>query len=174
MPQAMNPLGLHLKKRASEARRLTTSSGATIGIVDISKPGSAAVLRGIAEGLRAARCVTVDWPKSHSSRAHSRLKELAEQCDAVVLGVGDCGSCTSWTVRDAFDLEVAGIPSVIVVAHSFEYLAKVEATALGLPELGIVVIDGRYDPIAIQPEAALESLGASLSSRIIHFMTDTV
>ncbi len=41
------------------------------------------------------------------------LSELAEDCDAVVIAWGHCGSCTSGVARDAIAFAERGIPSVM-------------------------------------------------------------
>jgi hypothetical protein len=54
--------------------------------------------------------------------------------------LGDCGSCTSWCIHDAVELDRRGVPSVAFVAEPFVELAKYEARGLGIPDLNLVVL----------------------------------
>src|ERR1700754_613054 len=42
------------------------------------------------------------------------LAELVAACDVVVVGVGDCGSCSASAVADGLALEAAGVPAVVI------------------------------------------------------------
>ena len=70
------------------------------------------------------------------------LDEIARKADAVVVGVGHSGSCTSWSVYDSASLESEGIPTVTVVETSFASLARQARDSLGLPDLPLVEVSG--------------------------------
>lgn len=61
------------------------------------------------------------------------LADLVEQCDVVVVGVGDCGSCSASAVADGLALEGAGIPAVVICAEAFTVSADAMATVQGNP-----------------------------------------
>ncbi len=61
------------------------------------------------------------------------LAELVAECDAVVVGVGDCGSCSASAVADGLALEAAGIPAVVVCSDAFSVSADAMAALQGSP-----------------------------------------
>jgi hypothetical protein len=66
--------------------------------------------------------------------------EIKATCDFAITGLGDCGSCTSWALHDAVTLEAFGVPSLCVTTTQFDILARVEATAMGLPDVQILAV----------------------------------
>jgi hypothetical protein len=61
------------------------------------------------------------------------LAELVEQCDVVVVGVGDCGSCSASAVADGLALEAAGIPAIVICTEAFTVSADAMANLRGTP-----------------------------------------
>jgi len=61
------------------------------------------------------------------------MAELADQCDIVVTGVGDCGSCSASAVADGLLLEQAGIPVVVICSDAFTVSADAMAELRGAP-----------------------------------------
>jgi hypothetical protein len=62
------------------------------------------------------------------------LKELAAECDAVITGVGDCGSCSASAVADGIAFENAGIPATVVCSDAFTVTADAMAKLQGAPD----------------------------------------
>ena len=56
------------------------------------------------------------------------LKELEEfvgsGLDGCIVGLANCGSCTSWTIHDALAADAAGIPTAAVATEQFMDLAR--------------------------------------------------
>jgi hypothetical protein len=61
------------------------------------------------------------------------LADLVSQCDVVVVGVGDCGSCSASAVADGLALEAAGIPAVVICSDAFRVTADAMAALQGSP-----------------------------------------
>jgi hypothetical protein len=61
------------------------------------------------------------------------LGDLVASCDVVVVGVGDCGSCSASAVADGLALEAAGIPAVVVCTDAFSVTADAMAALRGTP-----------------------------------------
>jgi hypothetical protein len=61
------------------------------------------------------------------------LADLVAECDVVVVGVGDCGSCSASAVADGLALEGAGIPAVVVCSDAFSVTADAMAALQGSP-----------------------------------------
>jgi hypothetical protein len=65
-----------------------------------------------------------------------------EKVDAVVVGVGNCGSCTPAVIRTALVAERSGVPSVALVSSGFLKQARAVAKALGMESVPIAEYPG--------------------------------
>lgn len=139
----MSPIGSNPVERQPIAPRLATLSGAKIGLLDNTKKNADLLLRAAADILQREHGVgeVIYRRKISSSPAApaEMLDELAS-CDAVINAYGDCGSCTSWCVHDGVTLEKRGIPTATVNSDAFVVLGQMEAVALGVPGLPIVMV----------------------------------
>ena len=61
------------------------------------------------------------------------LDDLRAGCDIVVVGVGDCGSCSASAVADGIILEQSGLPAVVVCTDAFTASADAMAGLRGTP-----------------------------------------
>jgi hypothetical protein len=61
------------------------------------------------------------------------LDDLRAGCDIVVVGVGDCGSCSASAVADGIILEQSGLPAVVVCTDAFTASADAMAGLRGAP-----------------------------------------
>jgi hypothetical protein len=59
------------------------------------------------------------------------LADLVAACDVVVVGVGDCGSCSASAVADGLALEAAGVPAVVICTDAFTITADAMAALQG-------------------------------------------
>jgi hypothetical protein len=75
------------------------------------------------------------------------LAELVAACDAVVVGVGDCGSCSASAVADGLALEAAGVPAVVVCSDAFGVTADAMAALQGSPGYRYVRIPHPLAPL---------------------------
>lgn len=57
-------------------------------------------------------------------QAEREYAELLAASDMAIVGLGNCGSCTSWTIADALDAAATGMPTIAVVTAHFEGLAR--------------------------------------------------
>ncbi len=64
----------------------------------------------------------------------------SDRVDCGIVGLGTCGSCTSFSVHDAVTLEQHRKPSVVVVCSEFETHARNMARFLGHPDLKVLVL----------------------------------
>jgi hypothetical protein len=62
-----------------------------------------------------------------------KIKEMAEGCDAVVTGIGDCGSCSASAVADGVAFEAAGVPAAVICSDAFIATADAMAGLHGAP-----------------------------------------
>lgn len=57
--------------------------------------------------------------------------------DACIVGLANCGSCTSWTIHDALVADAAGLPTTAVATEQFMDLARALARRSGRSGLRI-------------------------------------
>jgi hypothetical protein len=95
------------------------------------------------------------------------LSEIVEDCDAVVIAWGHCGSCTSGIARDAIAFAERGIPSVMLVCEIFwEYSAWI-GEALGMSNLARVRLPF---PVAGTGETAQRSCAQRIAPEIVQIL----
>jgi len=116
-----------------------------IAVLDNSKPGFAVLAEGVLERLvasDAARRRGAYLTKSNPTRPadESDYDRLANGAVAVLVGAGDCGACTSWSVYDAVELASRGLWTVYVCTEIFAPLARSIAAPRAQGNLDIVVI----------------------------------
>ena len=61
------------------------------------------------------------------------LKELTAECDVVVTGIGDCGSCSASAVAEGVALEARGTPAAVICSDAFTGSADAIAGLRGAP-----------------------------------------
>ena len=92
------------------------------------------------------------------------LSQIVEDCDAVVIAWGHCGSCTSGIARDAIAFAERGVPSVMLVCEIFwEYSAWI-GDALGMSNLAKVRLPF---PVAGTGETAQRSCAERVAPEIV-------
>jgi hypothetical protein len=70
----------------------------------------------------------------------TQLDMLVESVDVVVATSADCGSCTSWLMRDLCELERRGIPAVGYTAQIFDEDARFSIETFGVPDACPVIV----------------------------------
>jgi hypothetical protein len=132
--------------RHPPAPRPATLDGLTIGLYWNGKNnGNVALARTREHIARLYRNVTfIDMlgEKGGINRYLSpwQIEELAEKCDVVVATTADCGSCTSWLMRDLCELERRGTAAVGFTAKVFEEDSHFSAKTFGVPEVCQVIV----------------------------------
>jgi hypothetical protein len=72
--------------------------------------------------------------------SETQLGMLVESVDVVVATSADCGSCTSWLMRDLCELERRGIPAVGYTAQIFDEDARFSIETFGVPDACPVIV----------------------------------
>lgn len=67
------------------------------------------------------------------------LTAIAAECDAAILGLGNCGACTTWECRVSAELR-RSIPTMDVVTRPFERVAREGFCGLGLADQPLAVL----------------------------------
>jgi hypothetical protein len=97
------------------------------------------------------------------------MAELGEQCDIVVTGVGDCGSCSASAVADGLLLEQAGVPAVVICSDAFTVSADAMAYLRGAPGYRYVTTP---HPVANLTADGVRSRAAAAVPAIVALLTE--
>jgi hypothetical protein len=73
---------------------------------------------------------------------------ITDHATIAVTGFGGCGSCSTRSIRDALDLEAAGIPAVCVVHDALVPAVRALAAFLGTADYPVVTVGYPHDPTA--------------------------
>src|SRR3954447_17232049 len=104
------------------------------------------VADGWAQRLTDAGATVTSWRRFQGldgEEGDAHEKEFAaflEGVDVAIVGLGNCGSCTSWTIKDAIAALEAGRPTIAVTTAHFEKLGRTLAAQYGRPALRLHVL----------------------------------
>jgi hypothetical protein len=144
--------------------------GLRVGLLDNGKEFSDIVLEALADVLRRDHGVTDIrfWRKGFPAKGAPFIKEMAEDSDVAISGVGHCGSSSPWSVHDAVNLERAGVPAVALISRSFCPLGQIVAKGVGYPALPIVLLP---HPIGDADPAKISGKGADAAEECVRLLT---
>jgi len=127
------------------APRKTRLDGLRLGILDNSKWNANKLLRGASAALSANIKFTsvIYYVKQSFSKdaAPELIEQIAQENDIVLTAIGDCGSCCSCCIRDAFALEKLSIPTAAIITTEFVKETELTVQALGMPNFTPIAID---------------------------------
>lgn len=96
------------------------------------------------------------------------LARLSETCDAAIVGIGTCGSCSRWVLQDAIGLERRGVPTVAVFTKVFEQLARAVRSHEGMPDLELAILP---HPLNSLPDEQIREIAADAVGAIVGSLT---
>lgn len=150
-----------------EAVTVPTLQGLRIGLLNNTKRNAVAVLDAVGAELAAThsigRLVRRTKEQFAMPMPESLLDELTASCDAVVVGVGDCGSCSASAVADGIALEHAGLPAAVVCTEAFESTARAMAKVQRYPDYRFVVTE---HPVANLGQKQIEQRAGDVAERV--------
>lgn len=94
-------------------------------------------------------------PGADGAEAQAEYEAFLGSVDVVISGLGNCGSCTAWTVRDALTALSSGLPTAAVATDNFVPLAKILAEDGMHP--GLRVLNLPY-PLDTLPEVTVREI----------------
>jgi hypothetical protein len=103
--------------------------------------------------LEAAGAKVLTWRRvqglvgADHDRAQAELDAMLASAHVAISGLANCGSCTSWSARDALAGIERGLPTTAVATAHFEPLARQLAADGGRPGLRVVVLPYPYDTL---------------------------
>ena len=142
-------LGLMMRdptaETASELRArvapLASLSGKTIALMDIGKMRGDEFIDRLEQLCHARGVATRRYKKPTNTRVAPRdmILDIAKNCQAVVIALSDCGSCTSCSTHDLNDLDKKELPGVSVLTEEFRQAFESQKSAIGLDAASIYV-----------------------------------
>ena len=108
-------------------------AGKTVGLLDIGKMRGSEYIDRLEVLLQERGILTRRYAKPTNTRTApvSILQAVATECDAVIIALSDCGSCTSCSTHDLNDLDLRGIPGVSVLTTEFRDAFAKQCGAIG-------------------------------------------
>ncbi|MEI7546494.1 MAG: hypothetical protein WCK21_00335 [Actinomycetota bacterium] len=92
------------------------------------------------------------------------LGDFYDSVDVAIVGLGNCGSCTQWTILDAIAAANRGLPTVAIVTAQFEDIARTLSGLGGRPELRLCVLPYPFD---VLPETEVRSIARELFPTVV-------
>jgi hypothetical protein len=147
------------------APRLKSLDGKVLGLYNNGKLNSVRLLALIAEELEAEFDFIVKTGHYPASMlmAYEDWGDV-DDCDAVILANGDCGSCSSTGIANAIALERRGIPTMLVSTPPFGDAVRIMASTSGMPDITWAVVD---HPIGSVTEDELRGRARSAAKQFV-------
>ena len=92
------------------------------------------------------------------------IEELANSVECAIVGLGTCGSCTTFTIKDSMVVEQKRKPVVAIVTEEFEVHGHNVATHLGHGDLKVLVLP--Y-PLEARPEQELRAIADEFYPQVL-------
>jgi hypothetical protein len=155
------PEGIHL------AQRRPLGENARITLIDNGKPKAKELMSMITDGLRERFPIgTVSiFSKGTASRVidEDEIASIAASSDAVIAGLGDCGACSACSLGDAIKMEIAGVPSTVLISDVFIGNIAAFAVTMGMPGYHSAVVQ---HPVSSKGEEQLAIYAASVVDQV--------
>jgi hypothetical protein len=93
-----------------------------------------------------------------------QLTRLAADVDVAICTTADCGSCTSWLMRDLCELERRGVPAIGYTAAIFDEDSRFSTKTFGVPEAVPLIVPHCFSNKT--PAEVEEMVAASLDALV--------
>jgi len=176
--EIVNPVALAREQggesdRFAPAGRIASFDNKVVGLFWNGKPGGGAALEQVKKNL-SKRFKNVSFRDVYGAfgpqARHASPQQLADlaECDAVIGTSADCGSCTSWLIRDMCEVERRGTPAIAIASPMFVEDSHWSAKVFGLPELQIAVVS---NPITAQTDQFIANMIDEAMNQIVDGLT---
>lgn len=169
----LDPTGRSSRNTAANldglARRPHDLTGLRVGILDNTKHNALLFLREVGELLTkehgAASVSIVETKANFSVPVDAEIVgRYARECDVVITGVGDCGSCSAAAVADGIAFERAGLPAAVVLTDAFLTTGRMMAEVQGAPDYEWITTQ---HPMASLTEDEVRERARGLLSQVV-------
>ncbi|GGA61028.1 hypothetical protein GCM10011490_09020 [Pseudoclavibacter endophyticus] len=148
--------------------RVESLDGLRVGVLENTKRNAAEILDALADGLgeRFDLGQVVRRTKRQFAMPFSdeQLQDLRDEVDVLVIGVGDCGSCSAAAVADGIALEANGIPAAVICTDAFEGNSRAMAKLKGAPDFDFIVTS---HPVANLDDQGVRERGRALVDDVV-------
>jgi hypothetical protein len=159
----------------TSAARPQTLAGLRIGLLENTKRNADRILDAVGSQLAARHADVALVSRTKSQFAMplpvDLVEELIRDCDVVVIGVGDCGSCSASAIADGIVLEGVGIPTAVICTDAFVQPSSAMAALKGAPEFDYLLT---AHPIANLSADDIDERGAQLVAQVEARLVDSV
>lgn len=120
---------------------LQSLEGKTVALMDIGKMRGDEFIDRLEALFRERGIATRRYKKPTNTRTAplELLQKMAEECQAVVIALSDCGSCTSCSTHDLVELDRRGLPGVSVLTEEFRGAFAAQCAAIGFEGASLYV-----------------------------------
>lgn len=173
----LDPTGLSNRAvlEPTAGRRLASLAGARVGLLNNTKRNAAPLLAEVGRLLaeRYGAEVTIQRTKQTIAAAvdETLLKEIAAVSDVVVIGVGDCGSCSASAVADGILFEREGVPAAVICTDVFEVTGRAMAEVHGDPDFAFLMTT---HPVAVLSPGEVDDRATDLLVPVAARVSETV
>lgn len=171
MIEVLDPTREAAGAEPSYADRPASLKGKRVGLIENTKYNSDNVLKRIGEILirdYGAASYKLYRKRYSSVPAHeSIIQDIRKNCDLMVAGIGDCGSCSSGSVLDGILLEMVNIPSASIITHLFENTGRAMAKQWGIPTYRFLIME---HPIANLPDDLLQQRAEQIAPQVAELL----
>ena len=162
----LDPTSVQAGSTFTMAPRPATLKGQTLGIVANGLGRSEIMFDALAEQLAKwddlSGAVKVVKPSVAVPPWPEQWDTITAQATVAVTGFGGCGSCSTRSMRDALDLEAAGIPAVCLVHVALVPAVQALCRLVGAPDYPFVVVDYPYNPTGVWSEDECNAMAAQV------------
>jgi hypothetical protein len=96
------------------------------------------------------------------------VERFRRDCDVVVTGVGDCGSCSASAVADGIVFERAGVPTAVICSDAFAVTASAMAELRGAPGYPYLLTE---HPVAVLDADQVRQRAKRLAPEVLAMLT---
>src|SRR4249920_2973859 len=161
------------KDKAPRAVRRQDLRGATVGLLVNTKQNAALFLDEIGRLLvqrHGAQATMARTKVNFAAPAPDDLvKEMTTNCDVIITGVGDCGSCSASAVADGIAFEAAGLPAAAICSDAFQVTADAMAELRGAPGYRYATTP---HPVAVLTPDQVKGRAAQVLDDVMNLLTE--
>ena len=172
----LDPTGLSRRpaQESSAARRLPALANVRVGLLNNTKKNAAPLLAELGRLLARDYGAEVSIQRTKYTIAfpvdEPLLKEISAASDMVIVGVGDCGSCSASAVADGIAFEREGVPAAVICSDAFEVTARAMAEVHGNADFEFLMTP---HPVAVLNPDQVNTRAAELLQPVIARVTET-
>jgi hypothetical protein len=158
---------------APRARRRRDLHGAVVGLLVNTKQNAAPFLDEVGRLLTERYGATGTMARTKVNFAapapEDLVKEMAADCDVIITGIGDCGSCSASAVADGIAFEAAGLPAAAICSDAFRVTADAMAELRGAPGYPYATTP---HPVAVLTPDQVKERAAEVLDKIVALVTE--